>query len=151
MKSVKTACTFRLTCLVFALLLLISVPVSASAEESQPRASIYLQTYSAYVYAVGNGGLQVQFNVISEYDLNEIGVLTIELYESTDNVNFTRVKTFNYETYAQMMGFDTYIHSSYVPYQGVAGRYYKCYVTVWGSLRGRGDSREFWTDSVQAT
>ena len=83
--------------------------------------------------------------------MDEIGVLSIKLYESTDNSTWTRVKTYSYENYSSMLAYDDYVHSSCVSYQGVAGRYYKAYVCIWAGKNGGGDTRYMWTSSKKAT
>ena len=125
------------------LILAMMMPVSAFASES--RASAYLSTYAAYVYLPGDGEVRVYFNVEGTDDMDELGVLRIEIHESTDGVNWTWVETFNHYTTAGMLSYDDDYHSGYVSYDGVAGRYYKAYVCVWGGKNGAGDSRYFWT------
>ena len=50
-----------------------------------------------------------------------------------------------------MMGYDTYYHSGHVDYQGVAGRYYRAMVSIWGGGMTIGDNRYFYTSSKLAT
>lgn len=80
-------------------------------------------------------------------DMDEIGTLSIKLYESSDNTNWTRVKTFLHEDYSTMLTYDDYFHCSCVSYQGTAGKYYKAYVCIWAGKDGGGDSRYVWTSS----
>lgn len=124
-------------------------PVQAFAAES--RASYYLSTYSAYVYPSGWGKVQVWFEVQGTNDMDEIGALEIQIYESTDNVNWTWVKTFGYTDYSGMLGYDDFTHTGHVEYSGTIGRYYKAYVCVWAGKDGDGDSRYFWTSAEKAT
>ena len=56
----KTSLFVRLSALILALVMV--VPMGASAAV-QPRASAYLDSYSAYVYPAGSGLVQVWFNV----------------------------------------------------------------------------------------
>lgn len=123
------------------------VPVSATATETQPRASYYLDSYSAYVYLPGTGEVQVYFYVEGTNYMDEIGALRIELYESTDGTNWDLVETFNHDTTAGMLSYIDDYHSGYVSYNGVAGRYYKAYVCIWGGKAGQGDTRWFWTSA----
>lgn len=85
--------------------------------------------------------------------MDDLGALTIKLYESTDNSTWTRVKTFKHDTYTdtEMLGHDAIHYSSHVDYQGIAGRYYKAYVTIWAGKDGGGDTRYFWTSVKTAT
>ena len=66
--------------MVFALL----VPVYANAAENetvQPYASLYLNSYQAYVYSAGGGLIQVYFDVQGTGTMDELGALSIEIYE----------------------------------------------------------------------
>lgn len=128
-----------------------SFATAATAETIQPYASSYLTSYNSYISVVGSGKIQVRFHAMGTDDMDEIGVLSIKLYESTDNTNWTRVKTYSYENYSSMLAYDDFYHSSYVSYQGVAGRYYKAYVCIWAGKDGSGDTRYMWTSSKQAT
>ena len=77
--------------------------------------------------------------------------MRITLKESKDNSTWTTVKTFTKSGTPSLMGYNTDYHSGHVTYQGVAGRYYKAYVCVWGGDNGAGDNRYFWTSVKKAT
>ncbi len=147
MNNKKLSRAFRITALVLAMVLL--VPVSAIAVE--PRSSIYLDSYSAYVYPAGWGKIQVWFDVTGLDDLDEIGALEIQVFESKDNSTWTWVKTFEHQDYTDMLGYNDFSHSGHIQYNGTIGRYYKAYVCIWGGRDGDGDTRYFWTNSVKAT
>lgn len=121
------------------------LPVVASATTAQPRASAYLDNYNAYVYLPGNGEVRVYFNVEGTNYMDELGTLFIEVHESVDGVNWTRVETYNHYLVPGMLSYNDDYHSGYVSYDGVVGRYYKAYVCVWGGKNGDGDARYFWT------
>ena len=124
-------------------------PVNVNAVE--PRASDYLEAYSAYVYPAGWGKVQVWFNVDGTDDMDEIGALEIQLYESRDNETWTWVKTYQFSDYPDMLEYNDFTHMSHVEYNGTIGRYYKAYVCVWAGKDGDGDSRTFWTPAEKAT
>lgn len=134
-----------------ALLLVISFlcPITVGAVE--PRASYYLDSYSAYTYNAGWYKVQVWISVTGVDYMDEIGSLTIKLYESTDNETWTWVETFKYSDNPDMLAYNDYYHSGHVEYQGTIGRYYKAYVCVWAGKDGDGDTRYFWTAPVKAT
>ncbi len=138
------------------LVLALALPMGVSAAEwdtavVQPRASYYLNSYSAYVYPAGGGLVQVCYSVTGTDYMDEIGAMRITLYESTNNSTWTQVKTFTSTNYTSMMDYDDYYHSGYLNYRGVAGRYYKAYVCVWAGKDGGGDNRYFWTSVKKAT
>ena len=124
-------------------------PVNAMAIE--PRASDYLFSYTAYVYPAGWGKVQVWFDVTGVGDMDEIGALNIQIYESKDNETWTWVDTFHFSDYPDMLGYNDYSHMGHVEYNGTIGRYYKAYVCVWAGKDGDGDTRYFWTSAKKAT
>lgn len=136
------------------LVVVLTLPMSVKAavvEPVQPCASSYLNSYNAYVYPAGSGKIQVYYSVIGVGYMDTLGALTIKIYESTDNSNWTWVKSFTNDTTPSMIGYDDYYHSGHVDYQGVAGRYYKAYVCIWAGKNGDGDTRYFYTSSKRAT
>ncbi len=142
---------FRFTALMLLLACLSAPALAAAADPVAPCASYYLTSYNAYVCPMGNGALQLWFRVVGTDYMDELGTLRISLYESTDNVNFSRVKTFLHEDYDTMLSYNDDFHASYVSYQGIAGRYYKFYICIWGGKDGQGDTRYFWTSAKLAT
>lgn len=133
-----------------ALVLVISLctPVGAQAavpETVQPRASAYLMSYTAYICAMGDGDLEIWFEVLGTGTWADIGVLAVYLYESTDNSNFYWVKTFLSTDYPNMLWHNNYFCMDHVDYEGVPGRYYKAYVQIWAGPEDGGDTRYIWT------
>lgn len=130
------------------LAVILFTPIHAQAavpETVAPMASDYLVAYTAYICAMGNGELQIWFEVAGTGTQEYLGVLSIHLYESTDNENWYWVDTFLHEDYDTMLAQNTYVHVDYVSYQGVPGRYYKALVGIWGGPDDTGDSRYIWT------
>lgn len=136
---------------VASLLLVIVLMLPATVMAAESRSSAYLDMYSAYVYPAGWGKVQVWISVDSINDMDEIGALEIQLYESKDNETWTWVKTFSFSDYPDMLGYNDYSHTGHVEYSGVIGRYYKAYVCVWAGKNGDGDTRYFWTSAKKAT
>lgn len=148
MKRTKSVlCKLVVFCLVVAL----AVPTSVSAaqsEESVPRASYYLDAYNTYICDMGRGEMQIWFEVMGTGYMDEIGVLSIQVYESTNNVNWTWKETFLYEDTPGMLEYNDYQHFGHVTYHGIAGRYYKAYVCIWAGKDGKGDTRYKWSTMV---
>lgn len=140
---------------VIAALLIISlIPLNTNAinnGEASSRASDYLNSYNTYIYPAAFGKIQVWFTVTGINYMDEIGTLTIQLFESTDNVNWTRVKTYTHDSTSGMLGYDKVYHSGSVEYNGTIGRYYKAYVCIWAGKDGDGDTRYMWTQPKKAT
>lgn len=147
MNNKKISRTFRIAALLLAIIMLL--PVGAMAAEA--RSSLYLHAYSAYVYNAAWGKIQVWFDVTGVDDLDEIGALEIQVFESKDNSTWTWVKTFEHQDYTDMLGYNDFSHSGHIQYNGTIGRYYKAYVCIWGGKNGDGDTRYFWTNVEKAT
>lgn len=142
----------RIIAMLLAVVLVLPMGIcTAKAEGIQPRGSYYLDSYSAYVYPAGSGKIQVYYSVMGVNYMDTLGTLTIRIYESKDNSNWTWVKSFTNDTTPSMIGYDVIYHSGHVDYQGVVGRYYKAYVSVWAGKDGDGDTRYFYTSSKKAT
>lgn len=144
---IKKELWFKVTILLIAVALV--CPVNVKAVE--PRASDYLEAYSAYIYPAGWGKVQVWFDVSGTGYMDEIGALEIQLYESKDNENWTWVKTFEHQDYTGMLGYNDFLYVGHVEYNGTIGRYYKAYVCIWAGKNGAGDTRYFWTPAEKAT
>lgn len=130
------------------------IPVGARAAEMetmQPYASAYLDSYNAYIYPAGGGKIQVYFTVTGTRTQEALGALIIQVYESTDNSNWTLVRAYSHRNNSNMMGYNKVFHAGNVDYQGVAGRYYRAYVGIWGGGLTVGDSRYFYTVAKLAT
>lgn len=139
----------RFTALILTFILVIpSFGSAAAAEPVHPRASAYLTSYGAYVYLPGNGEVQVYFDVTGTGYMDELGALSIAIYESTDGVNWTWKDTFRHNITPGMLSYNDDFHAGYVTYNGIRGRYYKAYVCIWGGKDGQGDTRYFWTVPV---
>ena len=152
MNKLKFSRLFRAVALTLVLSFFVPICAQATtADAVQPRASYYLDCYNAYVYSAGSGLVQVYFDVQGVGYMDELGCLSVSIYESTDNTNWTWKKTFTHDSTSGMLGYNKFYHSGHVDYQGVVGRYYKAYVCIWGGDNGDGDTRYFWTSAKKAT
>lgn len=142
----------RLVAMILVVVLFLPIGVrAAEAEIVQPYASSYLDSYGAYVYAAGNSVVRVYFHAYGVGYVDELGALSIKIYESKDNSTWTWKETFMHDSTSGMLSYNDDYHSGYVSYNGVAGRYYKAYVCIWGGEDGDGDTRYFWTSAKKAT
>ena len=152
MRNCKHTILLKFVACILVMALMVPVSVSAAAPETAtPYASHYLMCYTAYVCAMGSGNLQIWFEVTGTGTQEYLGVMRIYLYESTDNVNWYWVESFSHTDYDQMLLTNAWDVMDYVPYEGVAGRYYKAYVGIWGGPDPGGDSRYIWTPVERAT
>ena len=131
--------------LIVCALMLPGTALATTADGAQPYASKYLTSYSAYVYVTSNGQVQVWFDVAGTGVMDEIGTLTIKLYESTNGTTWTRVETFLHDSTPGMLFYgDDYISSNVSWSGGSTSKQYKAYVCVWAGKNGAGDTRYFW-------
>ena len=143
---------FRLIAICLVAVMIVPIQAHASTEENiEPRASYYLDSYQAYVYPAGSGEIQVWFNVTADDYMDEVGALSIHIYESSDNSTWTYKTTYRHTNYPNMLATNDIFHCSYITYQGTAGKYYKAYVCIWAGKDGGGDTRYYWTSSKKAT
>ena len=152
MKKQKYSFTIR----VIALLLVLSALISSTAfaampDTMEPLASNYLSSGNASLSPLGSGRVRINFNVVARSTMQKLGALTIEMYESTNQTTWTKVKTYQGDTYAAMLDEDVSTHSGYVTFLGVAGRYYKAYVRFYAQNSSGNDSVYVWTTPVRAT
>lgn len=151
MKSQSQNVLLKLVALILIVAIIPTGASAATATTVEPRASDYLTSYSAYTYPAGAGKVQVYFEVTGDTYMDDIGSLSIRIYESTDNSTWTCVKTFKHTDNSNILGHNAYYHASHVTYQGVAGRYYKATVCIWAGKDGGGDSRYYYTSAKKAT
>ena len=131
-------------CLIFSIVFPFSV--SATTEEIvQPYASRYLTAYNTYICRVNGNEIQIWYEVMGTGDMDEIGVLSIELYEVNSDNSLTWIKTFLFEDYDTMLVYDDWYHCSYVSYHGSSTKTYKAYVGIWAGKNGSGDTRYMWS------
>jgi len=133
---------------ILAIILIISLSVAPVASA---KASLYLDSYGAYIYPFGNGNITVYFDVFGTGTMDEIGALTVLLQQKpSGSSTWTTIKRYSYIDYPNMLGYNTHYHPSSVSYSGVSGYYYRAYVTVWAGKDGGGDSRQILTAEVIA-
>lgn len=124
-----------------------TVAFAAVRPPIEPQASDYLAGYYGYVSKSGNT-IQPVFGVSGTGMMEKIGATEIYLYESTDGVNYTMVKSFRHANYSNMMAYNTSGHASYMSYSGNANYTYKAYICVFAGRNGGGDARYFWAYQV---
>lgn len=143
MKQIKRAIVLVLALCVF---FFQTAPVSAVATDNTvaPRASYYLNAYNTYICDLGNGEIQIWYEVAGTGFMDEIGVLSIELYEVNSDGSLTWLKTFLHEDYSSMLSYDDDYIYSYVSYKGSSSKTYKAQVCIWAGKNGSGDTRYMW-------
>ena len=132
----------------FAISVLLCVSPAANAAI---QASLYLSSYSAYIYPSGNGNMSIYYDVVGTGTMDEIGALSIRLQQKpSGSSTWTTIQTYSYTNFSNMLGYNNYYHASSVSYSGISGFSYRAFITVWAGNDGSGDSREILTDTVVA-
>lgn len=152
MLTSKRSKIFRFLALLLVLIFILPANVNAVEEDTlSSRASYYLTSYNTYLYNAALGKIRVYFDVTGVNYMDEIGTLSIQIYESTDNKNWSWVETYKYNTTSGMLGYNKAYYSNYIVHPGTVGRYYKAYVCIWAGKDGDGDTRYMWTQPQKAT
>ena len=132
---------FRTT-IVLLLVLTMALPVSAAESNvAVPFASNYIDGYNSYICDMGGGQFQIWFEVCGVGLMDEIGTLSIKLYEVNSDGSLTWIKTFQHTNYSSMLDYNDYYHCSYVSFQGSSSKTYKAYVCIWAGKNGSGYTR----------
>lgn len=147
MSRFPTSVIYKTIAIILCFVLVIPATVYAVA----PRASYYLESYTSYICHMGGGNLEIWYRVTGTGTQAELGVLSIQLFESADRINWTRVTTFEFYDTEGMLAYNTFQHMSHVDYEGRLGKYYRAYVCIWGGDGVNGDARYFWTDVEYAS
>lgn len=120
----------RGVCIVLAVVLTMTVPVSA-AETGNERASSYFMSASAYFDVVSGTKFNIWFDVSALDIMTELGANKIELERSTNLTSWTSVKTYEKADYTQLIDKNTFAHSASVSYTYTTGYYYRATVTLY--------------------
>ncbi len=121
-------------CVVMALCILCSMVASAETEIA-PRGNSHIAAHSAFLYMATGNMLQVWFDVTANaMVIDRIGVMWIEIYRSSDQTNWTKMRTYEYTEYPDMMGYNKTFHAGHVTYgYATPGYYYKAYITFYAA------------------
>ena len=127
----------RITCIVVVFALMFVVPISAAEESIY--SSAFFAAYDSYIRITSGNNIRIWFEVIGNGAMEEIGVSSIELEYSSDEVHWFHAKTFLPEEYSQMIYENTGLAYDYVPYAGMYDFCYRAYVTFYAkNSRGQG-------------
>lgn len=122
----------RVVCLLLVLSLMMAVPARAAAE-AEPRGSAFFSSYWTYLSKVSSTSFGICFDVDSNVAvMDELGASLIELYESPDQHNWTRIKIYEPGAFPYMLAYNTVSHADYVMYyNAIPGYYYTACVTYY--------------------
>lgn len=142
----------KLLALMLVLALILPVDcLAAQPETVEPYAFTHIFDYGGWVTAQGSGKVEAYVYLLAYRDMLDIGAETVQIYESTDNVNWTWKTSYRLRDDPSMMGHNTNFHDVEVVYQGVAGRYYRAHMSILARDASGEETRFFFTSSIQAT
>lgn len=140
----------RFLCVILALSLAIPLPVYA-ADDAASRGSAFFSSYLAFIQKISSTGMQIWYDVDSNAAImDEIGVSSIELYESADQQSWTKVRTYEMEDYSSMIDRNTSSHTGHLSYsKGKTGYYYYAHITFYAKNNTGIGIRFLYTDILQ--
>lgn len=117
-------------CVLLVAALFLTIPAYAT-ETVTPRSSSFFLCNSTYLYKTSDTQFEVWFDVTAVRTMDEIGTSVIKVQRSSDGENWTTMKTYEKESYSQMICEKTIGHVGCVSYTGTKGYYYRAYVTFY--------------------
>ena len=120
----------KCTCLLLILSIFLAMPAMA-AEVFDGRSSNFFSSSRVYLYKTSSKTFQAWFDVTAVRTLDELGASENKIQRSTDNENWTTVKTCTMDNYSNLVCEDTASHESYVTYTGSSGYYYRAYIELY--------------------
>ena len=88
----------QILCMIMVFVTVLSTAAFA-AETPAPRASNFFMSSSVYFWHVSGNDYQVWFDVTAKSTMQKLGASKIKVQRSTDEVNWTTVKTYNMSDY----------------------------------------------------
>lgn len=132
-------------CICFLLVCVMMLSTTAlAAEPATPRASIFFAASSVYFWHTSGNNYQIWFDVTAKGSMAELGTSKIQVQRSTDEENWTTVRTYYKEDYSQMVKTSTTSYANCVSFTATSGYSYRAIVTLYAknSSGGTGTMRE---------
>lgn len=132
----------RCVCMVMVCVMLCSTTAFA-AGQTEPRASMFFAGSSVYFWHTSGNSYEIWFDVTAVGSMAELGVSEIEVQRSTDERNWTTVRTYYKEDYSQMTKSSTTSYANCVPFTATTGYSYRAIVYLYArNSSGTGNMRE---------
>lgn len=114
-----------------------------AAETVEPRASMFFVGSSVYFWHTSGNSYEIWFDVTGKGSMTELGASEIEVQRSTDEENWTTVRTYYKEDYSQMTKSSTTSYANCVPFTATTGYSYRAIVYLYArNSSGTGNMRE---------
>ena len=137
----------RTICILVAIALIL--PTAAFAEESSTLSSAYFTEIQAFLSKKSNLGFEIWFDVTATRGMDVLGVFEIRLQRSSNNANWTTVKTYTPEDYPQLQETNTGSVTNCVSYAAIWPGYYRAEVTFYAERAGGTGMVSMFTSSLQ--
>ena len=102
-----------------------------AAETVEPRGSNFFAASSVYFWNTTGLNYQIWFDVTAKGTMTELGASEIVVQRSTDERNWTTVRTYYKENYYQMTNDNTFSYANCVPFTATAGYSYRAIVMLY--------------------
>ena len=129
------------------MMFVISLSESASAAVNS---SDYLDWYLSGLTAESGGSITISVKIDACGDMTKVGASKIYLYESADGKSFTRIETYKYEDYPEMMGSGWYYIADPITFTGTPGYAYYAIVYCYAGDSTGHDEKPYTTPIVYA-
>lgn len=117
-------------CLLLVVAMVFAMPVLA-AETVDQRSSAYFMNFSVYLWEIEGSKFEVWFDITAVETMDELGTKTIKVQRSTDEENWTTVKTYQKADYPQMVDSNRLGYANCVTYSYTNGYYYRAVVVLY--------------------
>lgn len=136
----------RTVCVILVLSMMLVIPAQAETIV-EPRGSAFFSSYVAYLYKTSSTSFQIWFDVDSNAAMmDELGASEIALYRSSDQQNWTKVKTYYMDDYPVMIDTYSFSYVDYVTYSNAwSGYYYYARVTFYAKNSTGVGERDYYT------
>lgn len=147
----KTVCK-RLVSGFLAVMMLSAVMLGTCAATSDNlKASDYFAATEVKCIAMGNGKIVVEFDIIATRTMDELGAISISIYEKQSSGSFSKVKVYTSGTTNGMIETDTGSAYGRLWYQGKAGSQYYAIVGCYAKLGSTDATLAQYTRTITAT
>ena len=133
----------RFVCLLLVVSSVMMIPAMA-ATENVPRGSSYFVSSLGYLHQTHATIFQVWGEVAAVGLMDKLGMSSITVQRSSDNQNWTDVKTYTKENNSNLVASNTTCHEAYVTYVGTAGYYYRAKIWFYAK-KGTGTAEYSYT------
>lgn len=129
---------------------LIILLTMTTANVATARASKYIETYNADIFALNDGQIKINFYITGVGTVDKLGAKTVVLQE-WDNANkdWIAIKTYSYKNVPEMLISQAHMHDYNLFYMGTSGHSYRAKIYFYAE-KGGYDSKEYITGSVIA-